>query len=173
MDSPDSKRVTVLGIDPGLNVTGYAVVGFSLQRPMVREAGIIRAAESGRIKADMAVRLRKLYDGISEVIDQYQPDVAAMEQLYSHYSHPQTAILMGHARGVLMLAASQRGLRVVSHAATQIKKTITGSGRASKEQVQRVIQRELRLTTVPEPPDVADALAVAVCELYLRRADAA
>src|SRR5262249_11340055 len=91
------------------------------------------------------------------------------EQLYAHYQHPRTAILMAHARGVIFLAAGQRGLPVVSFNATRIKKTITGSGRASKEQMQRTIQRELGLAKLPEPPDVADALAVALCHYHLSR----
>ena len=91
----------------------------------------------------------------------------AVEQLYAHYEHPRTAILMAHARGVLLLAAGQNGLPVVSYNATRIKKTVTGNGRATKEQVQRTIQRELGLAAVPEPPDVADALAAALCHYYV------
>src|SRR5207249_12032118 len=105
--------------------------------------------------------------GLVEVIEQFRPEAVAVEQLYAHYNHPRTAILMGHARGVVFLAAAQRGLPVASYNATRIKKTITGSGRASKDQVQRTIQRELGLAKVPEPPDVADALAVALCHYYL------
>ena len=100
-------------------------------------------------------------------MEQFAPEVVAVEQLYAHYKHPRTAILMGHARGVLFLAAAEKGLDVVSYSATRVKKTVTGSGRASKEQVQRTIQRELGLAQVPEPPDVADALAVALCHYYL------
>src|SRR5262249_7508489 len=109
------------------------------------------------------------YNGLVEVIDQYRPEVCAVEQLYAHYKHPRTAILMGHARGVIFLTAAQRGLPVVSYAATRIKKTITGNGHASKEQIQRTIQRELGLAQLPEPPDVADALAVALCHHYAQR----
>jgi len=76
---------------------------------------------------------------------------------------------MGHARGVILLAAGQRELPVVSYAPTRIKKTITGSGRASKDQVQLAIQRELNLDRVPEPPDVADALAAALCHYYVQK----
>jgi crossover junction endodeoxyribonuclease RuvC len=97
------------------------------------------------------------------VLEQYQPVSVAVEQLFAHYDHPRTAILMGHARGVILLAAGQRDLPVVSYAAGRIKKLITGNGQASKEQVQRAIQRELSLPRLPEPPDVADALAVALC----------
>ena len=95
-----------------------------------------------------------------------------MEQLYAHYDHPRTAILMAHARGVLFLACGQRGLPVVSYAPSRIKKTITGHGRASKEQVQRTVQRELGLARLPEPPDVADALAAALCHYYAQKAPA-
>jgi crossover junction endodeoxyribonuclease RuvC len=93
----------------------------------------------------------------------------AVEQLYAHYDHPRTAILMAHARGVVFLAAGQRGLAVVSYNATRIKKTITGNGRATKDQVQRTIQRELGLAKLPEPPDVADALAAALCHYYVQK----
>jgi crossover junction endodeoxyribonuclease RuvC len=103
------------------------------------------------------------------VIDQFHPQVVAVEQLYAHYQHPRTAILMGHARGVILLAAGQRNLPLVSYNATRIKKTITGNGRASKEQIQRTIERELGLDKTPEPPDVADALAVALCHYYVLR----
>src|ERR1700686_1824392 len=115
----------------------------------------------------MASRVLSVYNGIVEVIEQFQPTVLAVEQLYAHYKHPRTAILMGHARGAIFLAAAQRGLEIVSYNATRVKKTITGNGRASKDQVQRTIQRELGLAEVLDPPDVADALAVALCHYYL------
>jgi len=155
----------ILGVDPGLQVTGYAVID---DGPRICEAGVIRSAER-RATADMAPRLVALYNGLVEVVDQFRPDVAVMEQLYAHYEHPRTAILMGHARGVLFLAAAQRGLAVISYNATRIKKTITGSGRASKDQIQRTIRSELNLDQLPEPPDVADALAVALCHYYVQK----
>ncbi len=158
----------ILGIDPGLQVTGYAVVEGCGGAVRVCEAGVVRSAE-GRETTDMARRLRALYDGIVEVLDQYQPSTVAVEQLFAHYDHPRTAILMGHARGVIFLAAAQRNLPVESYNATRIKKTITGNGRASKEQVQRTIQRELGLAAIPEPPDVADALAAALCHYYAQK----
>ena len=158
----------ILGIDPGLQVTGYAVVEVGPRGPLVCEAGIVRSAER-RSAADMAQRVLALYDGIVEVVEQFRPRVVAVEQLYAHYEHPRTAILMAHARGVVFLAAAQRGLPVVSYNATRIKKTITGNGRAPKDQVQRTIQRELGLDRVPEPPDVADALAAALCHYYVQR----
>src|SRR5262245_13765113 len=96
----------ILGIDPGLQVTGYAVVEAGPVRPVVREAGIVRSTER-RAPTDMASRLLSLYTGIVEVMEEFRPSVVAVEQLYAHYEHPQTAILMGHARGVFFLAAAQ------------------------------------------------------------------
>lgn len=155
----------ILGIDPGLRVTGYAVIEHG---PRICEAGVVRSAE-GDMATAMAQRLRSLYDGLVEVIDQFGPGVVVVEQLYAHYQHPRTAILMGHARGVIFLAAAQRGLPLVSYSATRIKKTVTGNGRAPKDQVQRTIQRELGLRKLPEPADVADALACALCHYYAQK----
>jgi crossover junction endodeoxyribonuclease RuvC len=162
MDEP--RRI--LGIDPGLQVTGYAVIEAAARGPKVCEAGVIRP---GAGKAGLAARVTALHQGIVEIIEQLGPREVAVEQLYAHYKHPRTAILMGHARGVVFLAAGQHDLPVVSYAATRIKKTITGSGRASKEQMQRAIQRELGLAELPEPADVADALAAALCHYYRQR----
>ena len=100
-------------------------------------------------------------------MDQYHPGVVVVEQLFAHYDHPRTAILMAHARGVILLAAGQRDMPVQSYNATRIKKIVTGNGHASKDQMQRTIQRELGLPQLPEPPDVADALAAALCHYYL------
>lgn len=155
----------ILGIDPGLEITGYGVLEAG---PRVCEAGVIRSRDTGAA-ADMATRLRSLYTGVVEVIEQFRPGVVVVEQLYAHYAHPRTAILMGHARGVILLAAANHDLPVVSYNATRIKKTVTGSGRAAKDQVQRTVQRELSLSQAPDPPDVADALAAALCHYYEQR----
>ncbi len=164
----DSSGSRILGVDPGLQITGYGAIACESLGPQVLEAGVIRSQEGGR-SSGLAARLLSVYNGLVEVIDQFHPEAVAVEQLYAHYQHPRTAILMGHARGVVLLAAAQRGLPVVDYSATSIKKTITGSGRASKEQVQRTIQRELNLAQAPEPPDVADALAVALCHYYAQK----
>src|SRR5438093_844333 len=137
-DTLQRTSTRILGVDPGLQITGYAVLESGPAGPKVCEAGVIRSAV-GRVKSDMAERLLGLYNGIVEVLDQFQPQAMAVEQLYAHYQHPVTAILMAHARGVLFLAAGQRQLPVVSYNATRIKKAITGNGRAPKEQVQRAI----------------------------------
>ena len=153
--SARSRRI--LGVDPGLHATGYAVIDVGGRRPLIVEAGVIRSSEP-HTKPELATRIRSVYDSIVEVI----------EQLYAHYAHPRTAILMAHVRGVIFLAAAQHHLIVHSYNATRIKKTITGSGRAPKDQIQRTVQRELRLAELPEPPDVADALAAALCHHYLQ-----
>jgi crossover junction endodeoxyribonuclease RuvC len=160
---PLATGFRILGIDPGLQITGYAVLEVAPHSPKICEAGIIRSRERS---GDLARRVLFLYNGIVEVIDQFRPGVVVVEQLYAHYQHPRTAILMAHARGVVFLAAAQRDLPLVSYNATRIKRTVTGSGRASKDQVQRTIQRELGLAKVPEPPDVADALAVSLCHYH-------
>jgi crossover junction endodeoxyribonuclease RuvC len=156
----------VIGIDPGLAVTGYAVVEPRGAGPCVVEAGVIRA---GRSAAGMGSRLDALHRGILEVLDAFPPSALALEQVHSHWKHPRTAILMAHARGVVVLAAAQRCVPVVGYAAARIKKTLTGSGKAPKEQMQRTIQIELGLTFLPEPHDVADACAVALCHFQIER----
>jgi crossover junction endodeoxyribonuclease RuvC len=155
----------VLGLDPGLQTTGYGVLEITDRGPRVSDAGVIRSAE-GRDPADMAKRLRALYDGLCEVLEEWKPVAMAVEQLYAHYDHPRTAILMAHARGVYFLAGGQRNIPVISYAATKVKKVVTGSGRASKEQMQYAIARELGLAGPPEPHDVADALGIALCHYF-------
>src|SRR6266487_1271972 len=155
----------ILGLDPGLQVTGYAVLEAADPGPKVCDAGVIRSAEK-RAAADMARRIQALYDGVCEVLDEWKPATMAIEQLYAHYEHPRTAILMAHARGVYFLAGAQRDIPVLSYAATKVKKLVTGSGRASKEQMQHAIARELGLAKPPEPHDVADALAIALCHYF-------
>jgi len=157
----------ILGIDPGLGITGYGVIEIASNRVKICEAGVIRTADDNA--TDMAAKVLSVYNGVMEIVAQFKPEAMAVEQLYAHYDHPRTAILMGHARGVIFLAAAQAGIEVVSYASTQVKKIITGNGRASKEQVQRTIQNEMKLATLPDPPDVADALAVALCHYYTSR----
>jgi crossover junction endodeoxyribonuclease RuvC len=159
-------RGRVIGIDPGLEVTGYAVVEPSGAGPRVVEAGVIRAGHS---EAGLGCRLDVLHRSVLEVLDLFPPSALALEQVHSHWKHPRTAILMAHARGVIVLAAAQRGVPVVGYAASRIKKTLTGSGRAPKDQIQRSIQVELGLKSLPEPHDVADACAVALCHFHIER----
>ncbi len=158
-----SNRQHSVGIDPGLNITGYGLLYRGARGPKLDEAGVIRGGSGG----ELSRRLDKIYQGVRDVIALYQPEAVAIEQLYSHYQRPRTAILMGHARGVICLAAAQQKIPVHDYAATQVKKIITGNGRAPKIQIQQAIQRELGLSELPDPADVADALAIALCHYYL------
>jgi len=161
--------VKVLGIDPGLQVTGYAVIRTpdvpftGTSQVDLLEAGVIRTP--GR-ESGIARRLQKVHDCLGELIAELEPDVMVLERIYTHYKHPTTAILMGHARGVVCLLSASRNVPLVSLAPARVKKAITGKGQASKEQVQRMIQSILSLRTLPEPCDVADALAIALAYVF-------
>lgn len=161
---PVSGRV--LGIDPGLNVTGYAVVEPSSRGAFVVEAGVIRPRSSS---SGLGQRLRYLHEAIVEILQALPPESVALEQIHSHVSYPRTAILMAHARGAIVLAAAQHQIPLFGYAATRIKKTLTGSGRAPKAQMQHAIMTELGLNALPEPHDVADACAVAICHFHVSR----
>ena len=152
-------RHRVLGIDPGLNLTGYAAVDFAANGPGIVEAGTLRTDA----KAPLARRIAQLHAELQQVLAELRPDLAAIEQLYAHYKHPRTAVLMAHARGIVLLACQQASVAVRSLAATKIKKNLTGNGHASKRQVQRAVQAVCKLDDLPEPPDVADAIAIALC----------
>ena len=157
-------ETTILGIDPGLNITGYGVLRNTIQGLAITEAGVVRTK-----RKSLPERLGTIYDGIYEVIETLQPDCVAVEELYSHYAHPRTAILMGHARGVICLAAEKNGIPVYHYAATQVKKILTGNGHASKTQMQMAICHEFKLPEPPVPADVADALAIALCHFHQSR----
>ena len=159
----------VLGIDPGLQRTGYAIVATRDGAPEYRliEAGVIRLNPRHALEQ----RLVDLQRCLDELIGTHRPQVLVCEQLYAHYKHPRTAVIMGHGRGVILALAARRGLAIVSVGATHVKKQLTGSGRASKGQIQRAIAAALHLPRLPEPPDVADALAVALCGLRMQAAE--
>ena len=151
----------VVGIDPGIKTTGYGIVEGRGSAFSLVEAGIV----STRERDDMPTRIRNLYDDILALFKDARADVTAIEKLYAHYAHPRTAILMAHARGAILLAAAQCGVPVASYSPNLIKQSLTGNGHASKSQMQQMIQVMLGLHAPPEPPDVADALAVALCHL--------
>ncbi|MFH1559872.1 MAG: crossover junction endodeoxyribonuclease RuvC [Chloroflexota bacterium] len=157
----------LLGVDPGLLRMGYGVIEAQGSKVRLREGGTI---QGGPASTPLEKRLVTLYDGIREVMVEYSPEAVALEDVYSHYAYPSTAVLMGHARGVVCLMAAQRGIPVFNYASTQVKHSMVGSGRASKAQVQRAIQARLNLSQVPEPNDVADALALALCHWQMARA---
>jgi crossover junction endodeoxyribonuclease RuvC len=161
----DAEGAKYLGIDPGLNCTGYAVFERSRGGPLLREGGVIRSTP----KLTLSERVHEIGQGIRELLEQYTPVVMAIEQVFSTGKFPKTALLMAHARGAILYAAAERRVRVVHYTPRQIKHLLTGSGKASKEQIQRAVQHELRLPNVLEPNDVADAAAVALCHYYSSR----
>jgi len=161
------KGMRILGVDPGLLRTGYGVVEALGSSVSLREGGFI---QGGPPSVAMEERLVSLYDGLREVLTEHTPQVMALEELYTHYAHPSTAVIMGHARGVICLAAAQAGIPVFSYASTQVKQSLAGSGRATKAQMQRAIQSRLGLPALPEPHDVADALALALCHWQVSKA---
>lgn len=157
-----SKGARYLGIDPGLNRTGYAVFERGKRGPVLCEGGVIRSTQ----KLTLSERVLEIGQGIREVLEQYEPSVMAIEQVFSTGQYPKTALLMAHARGAILYAAAERHVRVVHYTPRQIKRLLTGSGKATKDQVQRAIQSELQIQDVLEPNDVADAAAVALCHYY-------
>jgi crossover junction endodeoxyribonuclease RuvC len=167
---PRAENGTIIGIDPGLERTGYAILSAAGPHwdTRLHEAGLVRLARGTPLEQ----RLAHLEESLETLLRAYRPTLLACEELYAHYKHPRTAILMGHARGVVFAVAARCGLEVFPVSATHVKKVLTGSGRAGKLQVQRAVATTLGLRTIPEPADVADAIAIALCGLQLCRAAA-
>lgn len=169
--APDFVAGRVLGVDPGLGVTGYAIMdmsrGISGPPGTLIEAGVLRPKSSKEL--DLDCRLKELHCGILDILQEFRPEYLAVERIHTHAKHPRTAILMAHARGVIVLAAQLHSVKVRGYAATQIKKTLTGSGRAPKDQMQNAVRIQLGLEFDPEPHDMADACAVAFCHLAHER----
>ena len=152
---------TILGIDPGLRTTGYALIVSNGGSVELLEAGTLKTVDSDTLEN----RLKTIYEGLEDVITEFHPDAVSVERLYSHYKHPQTAVVMGHARGIIYLCAANHNLPLVDYASTRIKKAITGNGRASKIQMQRAVKNIFKMKKLPEPSDVADAIAAALCHI--------
>jgi len=148
-----------LGVDPGLNRTGYALIERSAKGPFLREGGIVSSTRSD----SLAQRVLEIGRGIREMIEEYEPGLMAIEQVFSFGKNPKTALLMAHARGAVLFVAAEKEIPVLHYTPTHVKKLLTGNGRASKEQIQHAIRNELGLAEILEPNDVADASAVALC----------
>ncbi len=159
MTRTGTSTIRVLGIDPGTNITGYGLVAFAGADATVVEAGTIRPPAKG----ELAQRITHIYADLCEILDEHTPDAVGIEQIYAHYAHPRTAITMAHVRGVILLACQQREIPILHQAATQVKKALTGNGQASKRQMQLAVQSICQLDEPPEPADVADAIAIAIC----------
>ena len=155
----------VLGIDPGLRLTGYGCVEPARSKAALTPSGA-SIIEAGVFKLDakssVSDRLVELEQDLVALLERVKPDLAAVEQLYAHYSHPATAIVMGHARGVILLAIRRANVPLVELRPNEVKKAATGYGHAAKDQMQKAMQFQFGLKELPKPPDVADALAIAL-----------
>jgi crossover junction endodeoxyribonuclease RuvC len=155
--SPNDPMI-ILGIDPGSVITGYGVIERQGRQARLIECGCIRM-KSGSPLPD---RLKVIYDSLTEVITLLRPDQAAIESTFFG-KNAQSALILGHARGVAMLAATNAGLPVSEYAPREIKQSVVGTGGASKEQIQYMVQAILKLPRAPKPADAADAVAIALC----------
>ena len=150
--------MVVLGIDPGVAHTGYGVVQRRGGRLVALDGGVIETAGGG----DLAARLVDIHAGVARLAAQHEPGAVAVEELYFG-ANVRTALAVGQARGVVLLAAGQAGVPCASYTPQQVKLAVCGSGRAAKDQVQRMVQALLALEVLPRPDHAADALAVAIC----------
>jgi crossover junction endodeoxyribonuclease RuvC len=147
----------ILGVDPGLLGTGYGLLESRAGAAGIVTSGVIATPSHEPLET----RVATIYAGVLRLLEEHAPSVLALEDLYTEYSFPRTALLMAHARGVVCLAATQRAIPVVALAPAEVKRAVAGHGTASKAQIQRGVQRLLRLDAEPEPTHVADALAIA------------
>ena len=148
----------ILGIDPGYAIVGYGVIKY--------EGGKMSVVDYGKITTEanipLSKRLKLIYDSLTELIETFKPDVISVEELFFN-SNVKTAIAVGHARGVIILAAANKNIKIAEYTPLQIKQAVVGYGRADKNQVQQMVKMFLKLKEVPKPDDTADALAVAIC----------
>jgi crossover junction endodeoxyribonuclease RuvC len=179
----------ILGLDPGLRLTGYGCIEIADEGEpdgvwggecRLVEGGVFRLGGRGtrdgrrgttgegktpadRSAASVSARLVELERDLTDALERLKPDVVAVESLFAHYKHPATAIIMGHARGVILLAIRKAGIDLREFKPNEVKKSLTGHGHAEKGQMQRAIAARFGLAGVPKPPDVADAIAIALC----------
>jgi len=151
--------VLVLGIDPGTAVTGFGVVERGERgRLKLVECGVIRTSS----RRPLATRIRDIYEGVAELIERHRPSAISVEDVF-HGKNSRTALSLGHVRGVILLAAALRDLPISEYTAVEIKKAVTGTGRATKDQVGFMVQQQLRLRSAPTPADASDGVAAALC----------
>lgn len=152
----------ILGIDPGSRITGYGLIKEQDQALIYVDSGCIRTEEG-----ELSQKLLQIFDGICELMDEYEPEDIAIEQVFMH-QNPNSALKLGHARGVAMVAAASHRLAVHEYSARKIKQAVVGYGAAQKQQVKQMVMHLLLLTSPPQN-DAADALAIAICHAHMRR----
>jgi crossover junction endodeoxyribonuclease RuvC len=151
----------ILGIDPGSRVTGYGIIKDEKQKLHYIDSGCIRTSEGA-----LSQRLLQIFDGICQLMDRYSPTEVAIEQVFTH-QNPSSALKLGHARGVAMIAAASHRITINEYSARAVKQSIVGYGAAQKEQVKQMVINLLMLTSAPQN-DAADALAIAICHSHMR-----
>lgn len=153
----------ILGVDPGTAATGYGVVNVG-SSPQLAEYGCLRTSS----KQDMVERLKNIYRQMIKIVDKFCPQEVAVEDVFFN-QNIKTALSVGQARGVILLAASSGGAKVFNYTPLQVKLAIAGYGKANKEQIQHMIKNTLNLSYLPSPDDASDAVAVALCHFYSRK----
>jgi len=154
--------ITVVGIDPGTTVTGYGVVQREGQKLVLLECGVIRPTAGTPLPA----RIRQIFEGINAILDRFEPDVVAVEDVFQG-KNARSALVLGHARGAILLAAELRDITLAEYTPLAIKKAVVGHGSATKDQVGLMVQERLRLVAPPRPADAADGVAAALCHMAL------
>lgn len=151
----------IVGIDPGSLITGFGVVEQQAQGLHALAWGTVRT----NARQSLVTRLKRIYDGLSEMLQTWQPDAVAIERVF-FADNAKTALTLGHARGVALLTVANAALPLAEYSALEVKLAVVGYGRAAKSQVQHMVRALLRLHDLPQPADAADALAVAICHLH-------
>jgi len=151
----------IMGIDPGIAIVGFGFVDKEGSRLVPVQYGSIQT----EAHTDHALRLQMVYDAAVQLLDKYKPDAVAIEKLFFN-RNVTTAFTVGQARGVLLLAAVQKGIAIAEYTPLQVKQSVVGYGKAEKKQVQEMVRMLLHLSAAPKPDDVADALAIAICHAH-------
>ncbi|WP_058442643.1 crossover junction endodeoxyribonuclease RuvC [Legionella brunensis] len=151
----------ILGIDPGSRITGYGIIKEERRKIQYIDSGCIRTSEG-----ELSQRLLQIFDGICQLMDDYNPNEVAIEQVFVH-QNPSSALKLGHARGVAMVAAASHRIKISEYSAREVKQSLVGYGAAQKEQVKHMVVKLLMLNNVPQS-DAADALAIAICHSHMR-----
>jgi len=156
----------IIGVDPGLKATGYGVVE-------IDGTGRVTPLEIGSIEPKardpFEIKLFKIRKHLDDIVARQKPDVLVLEKLYSHYNHPVTAAIMGHARGVICLVCAERGVTLIEESPKRVRKAVVGNGNASKEQTRRVIASFLKIDPMALTLDASDALALALGHAHMSR----
>jgi crossover junction endodeoxyribonuclease RuvC len=161
--------MVIIGIDPGLAHTGYGVLNCGADRPEVMETGVVRTAAA----LPLEKRLHQLHRSLAGVFDRHSPDMTVVEGLFSRSRNPASAILMGHARGVILMLSAGRGIPVKTYPPAKIKRSLTGNGNCTKQQILKMVQLGLALEEMPESEHIGDALAAVLCHIRISKTEAA